>query len=53
MWAGWAWTGVGRVNPKEGLYTKGARAHTHRERIREWLWEPKGRSLEYTRKGRG
>jgi len=26
-------------------YTKGARAHTHRELIREWLWEPKGSSL--------
>ena len=23
------------------------RAHTHRELIREWLWEPKGSSLEY------
>jgi len=31
----------------DGLYTKGARAHTHRELIREWLWEPKGSSLEY------
>ena len=28
--------------------TKGTRAHTHRELIREWLWEPKGSSLEYT-----
>jgi len=27
--------------------TKGTRAHTHRELIREWLWEPKGSSLEY------
>jgi len=26
--------------------TKGTRAHTHRELIREWLWEPKGSSLE-------
>jgi len=22
--------------------TKGTRAHTHRELIREWLWEPTG-----------
>ena len=28
-------------------YTKGTRAHTHRELIRKWLWEPKGSSLEY------
>jgi len=28
-----------------GLNTKGTRAHTHRELIREWLWEPKGSSL--------
>jgi len=27
--------------------TKGTRAHTHRELIRKWLWEPKGSSLEY------
>jgi len=27
--------------------TKGSRAHTHKELIREWLWEPKGSSLEY------
>jgi len=31
----------------DGSYTKGTRAHTHRELIREWFWEPKGRSLEY------
>jgi len=31
----------------DGSYTKGTRAHTHREVIREWLWEPKGSSLEY------
>jgi len=24
----------------DGSYTKGKRAHTHRELIREWLWEP-------------
>jgi len=30
----------------DGLFTKGTRAHTHRELIREWLWEPKGSSLE-------
>jgi len=24
--------------------TKGTRAHTHRELIRKWLWEPKGSS---------
>jgi len=30
-----------------GSYTKGTRAHTHRELIREWLWEPKGSSLDY------
>jgi len=27
--------------------TKGTRAHTHRELIRKWFWEPKGSSLEY------
>jgi len=27
--------------------TKGTRAHTHRELIQKWLWEPKGGSLEY------
>jgi len=27
--------------------TKGTRAHTHRELIRTWLWEPTGSSLEY------
>ena len=27
--------------------TKGTRAHTHKELIREWFWEPKGSSLEY------
>jgi len=31
----------------DALYTKGTRAHTHRELIREWLWKLKGRSLEY------
>ena len=31
----------------DGLNTKGTRAHTHRELIREWLWEPKGSSFEY------
>jgi len=31
----------------EGAYTKSKRAHTHRELIRELLWEPKGSSLEY------
>ena len=31
----------------DGVYTKGTRAHTQRELIREWLWEPKGSSLEY------
>jgi len=30
----------------DGSYTKGTRAHTHRELIREWIWEPKGSSLE-------
>jgi len=30
----------------DGSYTKGTRAHTHRELIREWLWEPKGSSLD-------
>jgi len=33
----------------DGLYTKGARAHTHRELIREWLWQPKGSSLKISR----
>ena len=27
--------------------TKGTRAHTHRELIRKWLWEPKGSSLHH------
>jgi len=31
----------------DGLYTKRTRAHTHRALIREWLWDPKGDSLEY------
>jgi len=31
----------------DGSYTNGTRAHTHRELILEWLWEPKGSSLEY------
>ena len=31
----------------DSLYTKGTRAHTHRELIREWLWKPKESSLEY------
>ena len=30
-----------------GLYTKGTRARTHRELIREWLREPKESSLEH------
>jgi len=34
--------------PSQTVYnTKGTRAHTHRELIRKWLWEPKGSSLEY------
>jgi len=34
--------------PSQTVYnTKGTRAHTHRELIRQWLWEPKGSSLEY------
>jgi len=31
----------------DGLYTKGTFANTHRELIREWLWEPNGGSLNY------
>ena len=31
----------------DGLYTKGTRAHTQKELIREWLWEPKGSSPGY------
>jgi len=31
----------------DGLHTKGTPACTHRELIREWLWEPKGSSLEH------
>ena len=31
----------------DGLYTQGTRARTHRELIREWLWEPNVSSLEY------
>jgi len=30
-----------------GLYTEEIHVHTHRELIREWLWEPKGSCLEY------
>jgi len=43
----------GRASRESGLLsqtvynTKGTRAHTHRELIRMWLWEPKGSSLEY------
>jgi len=31
------------------MFTDGyiLKEHTHRELIREWLWEPKGSSLEY------
>ena len=32
----------------DGLYTKGARAHTHRELIREWLWYSHGEWLWYS-----
>jgi len=35
------------LNVLQTVYTKGTRAHTHRELIREWLWEPKGNSLVY------
>ena len=28
--------------PQTVYNTKGTRAHTHRELIRKWLWEPKG-----------
>ena len=36
------------ANSSQTVYnTKGTRAHTHRELIRTWLWEPKGSSLEY------
>ena len=31
----------------DGVYSKGTRAHTHRELSREWLWGAEGRSLEY------
>jgi len=31
----------------DGLYTKGTRAQTHSQLIREWLREPKRSSLEY------
>ena len=45
---GW-WAVVWECFSSQTVYnTKGARAHTHRELIREWLWEPKGSSgLEY------
>jgi len=33
----------------DGLYAKGTRAHTHRERIREWLWELRGTPLNISR----
>ena len=29
----------------DGLYTKGARAHTHSKLIREWLWSSRGAPL--------
>jgi len=29
------------------IYKGDTSTHTHRELIREWLWEPKGSSLEY------
>jgi len=35
------------IDFSKGAYTKGTRAHTHRELIREWPWEPKGSSREY------
>jgi len=35
------------AQPQTVYDTKGTRAHTHRELIRKWLWEPKGSSLEY------
>ena len=31
----------------DDLYTKGTRAHTHRELIREWLWETTDNSRGY------
>ena len=34
------------IYPQTVYNTKGSRAHTHKE-LREWLWEPKGSSLEY------
>ena len=36
-----------RVLSQTVYNTKRTRAHTHRELIRTWLWEPKGSSLEY------
>jgi len=39
--------GAPRAQPTDEEYTKSTRAHTHRELIREWLWEPKGSSLGY------
>ena len=32
------------TNTQTVYNTKGTRAHTHRELIRTWLWEPKGSS---------
>jgi len=31
----------------DGSYAKKTRAHTHKELIREWIWEPTGSSLNY------
>ena len=39
--------GLGLTSSQTVYNTKGTRAHTHRELIRKWLWEPKGSSLEY------
>jgi len=35
----------GEKQVTDGYNTKGTRAHTHRELIREWLWETKGSFL--------
>jgi len=35
-----------RVISQTAYHTKGTRAHTHRELIRVWLWEPTGSSLK-------
>jgi len=47
-WGAFGQSACGPGHISQTVYnTKGTRAHTHRELIRKWLWEPMGSSLEY------